>query len=86
MEAQCHSCRFWERRGGFMAERRVKRCVALEQADPGLAVAVTGLLRLAAASGQCPQFDEPPTYPDSYRSLDLEDQEELGYELEGRVR
>jgi len=69
-----------------MAECRVKRCVALEQAGAGLAGAVTGLLLLAAASGHCPQFEEPVTYPDSYRSLDLEDQEEAGPELEGCVR
>ncbi len=86
MAAQCESCRFWERRGGFLEQRRQKQCVVLEDADERVAAAVTGLLRLAAASDLCPQFEVPVTYPDSYRSLDLEDQEEAAVEVEGAMR
>lgn len=86
MAAQCQSCRFWERRGGFLEQRRQKQCVVLEDADARVSGAVTGLLRLAAAAGQCPQFEVPVTYQDSYRSLDLEDQEDAAAEAEGVPR
>jgi hypothetical protein len=89
---QCTACRYWERRGGLVGERRLKTCVVLEGFGEPLAGAVSGLLRLAASTGACPSFETPPTYPDSYRAVDLEDQEdeqgskgEFADEMEARV-
>lgn len=70
--AQCQACRHRQKRGGLI-EAAQWQCTALEGEElaPALQAAVTGLLLLAAAAGQCPTAERWPAMPDAYLSADL---------------
>lgn len=69
---QCDACKHWQTRGGIVSAA-APSCVAIEHEDAPARVLhlLAALLRVAAASDQCPACEAWPTYPDAYLSADL---------------
>jgi hypothetical protein len=76
--SQCNTCIHWAWTGGIVTPR-VRACLALPD-DSKLGRAHALLATLAAdlaAAGRCPNFDAGEQFPDAYRTIDLDDLQEI---------